>query len=87
MVDDRITLVLIDTCAFRDANSDFLGIQKALLPAFFETAEEKGIILLTHPVLDNEVKKHIADSSLYREYLSLNDHLRRCCETLKLFEC
>lgn len=84
---NRITLVLVDTCAFRDTNSDFLGIHKALLPSFFETVEEKGIILLTHPVLDNEVKKHIVDSSLYREYQSLNDHIRKCHEVLKHFEC
>ena len=25
-VDERITTILVDTCAFRDANSDFIGI-------------------------------------------------------------
>jgi len=84
---DRITLVLVDTCAFRDANSDFLGISKSLLPAFFETAEEKGIVLITHPVLENEIKKHIEDSSLYREHKSLVAQLRKCSDVLSLFEC
>lgn len=89
MIDDsnRITLVLVDTCAFRDANSDFLGISKMLLPAFFQTVEEKGIVLLTHPVLENEIKKHIEDSSLYREHQILLAQLRKCNETLKRFEC
>ena len=41
--ENRITLILIDTCAFRDANSDFPGIVKSLLPSFFSTADEKGI--------------------------------------------
>lgn len=53
--ENRITLILIDTCAFRDANSDFPGIVKSLLPSFFSTADEKGITLLTHPVLENEI--------------------------------
>ncbi len=60
--ENRITLILIDTCAFRDANSDFPGIVKSLLPSFFSTADEKGITLLTHPVLENEIHKHIEDS-------------------------
>ena len=29
-VDERITTILVDTCAFRDANSDFIGIGKYL---------------------------------------------------------
>lgn len=85
--DDRITLILIDTCAFRDANSDFLGIKRKLLPTFFETAEEKGIILLTHPVLENEIKKHIADSGLYKDYNALINQLCKCSEMLKHFNC
>ena len=62
--ENRITLILIDTCAFREANSDFPGIVKSLLPSFFSTVDEKGIALLTHPVLENEIRKHIEDSSI-----------------------
>ena len=83
---NRITLVLVDTCAFRDANSDFPGIAKKLLPSFFETVDEKGIILLTHPVLENEIKKHIEDSGLYKDYQSLVTQLRKCNDTLKYLE-
>lgn len=85
--DDRITLILVDTCAFRDANSDFLGIKRKLLPTFFATAEEKGIILLTHPVLEKEIKKHILDSGLYNDYKDLINQLSRCSEMLKHFNC
>ena len=42
---ERITLILVDTCAFRDTNSDFPGISKQLLPAFFSTAKEKEVLL------------------------------------------
>ena len=67
--ENRITLILIDTCAFRDANSDFPGIVKSLLPSFFSTADEKGITLLTHPVLENEIHKHIEDLKTTSHYL------------------
>lgn len=35
-VDERITTILVDTCAFRDANSDFIGISSMLLPSFLK---------------------------------------------------
>lgn len=84
---NRVSLVIVDTCAFRDANSDFLGISKQLLPSFFSAIKEKGIVLLTHPVLDNEVRNHISDSGLYKDYQSLVTQLGRCNETLKRFSC
>ena len=40
-VDERITTILVDTCAFRDANSDFIGISSMLLPSFFSVIKEK----------------------------------------------
>ena len=87
MDNKRITLILVDTCAFRDANSDFPGISKQLLPAFFSAAKEKGILLLTHPVLENEILKHIENSGLYKDYNSLSNCLRKFSETLKYLDC
>jgi hypothetical protein len=87
MDNKRITLILVDTCAYRDANSDFPGISKQLLPAFFSAAKEKGILLLTHPVLENEILKHIENSGLYKDYNSLSNYLRKCSETLKYLDC
>ena len=84
--ENRITLILIDTCAFRDANSDFPGIVKSLLPSFFSTAAEKGITLLTHPVLENEIHKHIEDSGIFKDYQSLLTQLRKCTSTLKHYK-
>ena len=84
---ERITLILVDTCAFRDANSDFPGISKQLLPAFFSTAKEKEVLLLTHPVLENEVFKHIENSGLYKDFNSLGNCLRKCGGTLNYLDC
>lgn len=32
---ERITMVLVDTSAFTEVNSDFIGLHSALLPSFF----------------------------------------------------
>ena len=52
----KTTTVIIDTSAFHDVNSDFIGVNSELLPCFFDTIKEKDILLLTHPVLDGEIK-------------------------------
>ncbi len=64
MDESRITTVIVDTSAFYIADSDFLGINSELLPSFFAALAEKNILLLTHPVLDGEIQKHIPDSPL-----------------------
>ncbi len=84
---ERITMVLVDTSAFIEANSDFIGLHSALLPSFFDAAAEKGIVLLTHPILDREIQKHIEDSSIYKEYQKLINQLGKCKDVLILAEC
>lgn len=84
---ERITMVLVDTSAFTEANSDFIGLHSALLPSFFDAATEKGIVLLTHPILDKEIQKHIEDSSIYKEYQKLVTQLGKCKDVLILAEC
>ena len=37
---ERITMVLVDTSAFTEANSDFIGLNSSLLPSFFDAAYE-----------------------------------------------
>ena len=83
MDDNRITAVIVDTCIYRDENSDFLGINKQLLPSFFSTAKEKSITLLNHPVLDKEVYKHIEESGLCKNYKQLIEKIEKCNSTLK----
>lgn len=84
---ERITMVLVDTSAFTEANSDFIGLHSALLPSFFDATTEKGIVLLTHPILDKEIQKHIEDSSIYKEYQRLVIQLGKCKDVLILAEC
>lgn len=86
-ISEKITMVLVDTSAFIEANCDFIGLHSALLPSFFSASTEKGIVLLTHTILDKEIQKHIEDSSIYKEYQKLVTQLRKCKDVLILAEC
>ena len=83
----KTTTVIIDTSAFHDVNSDFIGVNSELLPSFFVTIKEKDILLLTHPVLDGEIKKHIDDSSLVKNQQQLVVYLRKTENLLKMAGC
>lgn len=84
---ERITTILVDTCAFRDANSDFIGIRSLLLPSFFDAIKDKDMLLLTHPILEKEIKKHIEDSGLYKDYQSLVSQINKCTYVLQHADC
>lgn len=84
---ERITTVLVDTCAFRDANSDFIGIGSSLLPSFFSAINDKEILLLQHPILEREIEKHIEDSGLYKDYQNLISQLNKCKYVLQHANC
>lgn len=86
-VDERIITILVDTCAFRDANSDFIGISSMLLPSFFSVIKEKGMLLLTPPILVKEIEKHIEDSGIYKDYQSLVSHINKCKDVLQYANC
>lgn len=80
----QITKLLVDTSIFIQANSDFMGLHSRLLPLFFSAASEKGIALLTHPILEAEIKKHIGDSSICKEYQKLVTQIEKCKDILEL---
>lgn len=84
---NRITTILVDTCAFRDANSDFIGVNSMLLPSFFSSIQDKEMLLLTHPILEKELDKHIEDSGLYRDYQNLLSQLNKCRDVLEYANC
>lgn len=84
---DKITMMLIDTSAFHELNSDFIGLHSAVLPSFFSAAADKGISLLTHPILEKEIQKHIEDSSIFKDYQKLVTQLGKCKDVLLLAEC
>ena len=81
------TIVLVDTSAFIKANNDFLGLYSSTLPSFFDAVTEKGLALLSHPILENEIRKHIDDSSYYKNYQKLITQIKRCENALDMAEC
>ena len=81
-----INTAIIDTNIFIKNNSDFLGIRSSTLPLFFEQLRSKGITLLQSDILDQEVKKHIEDSTLVRQVLDLKKNLRENEKLLKYYE-
>lgn len=83
----KISLILVDTSAYITANSDFIGFKSDLLPAFFEVISYKGMFLLTHPILEKEIKRHIEDSSIYKDFQDLTKNIRKCESVLKYARC
>lgn len=73
----RITAVLVDTSVFQKANFDFPGIKSAKLVSFFGAVKAKEILLLTHPILEQEIEKHLSKSKLYVEHDNLVKALGR----------
>lgn len=75
-VEERVTTILVDTCAFRDANSDFIGISS--MTFFFSAIKGKDLLLLTYPILEKEIESHIEGSGIYKDYQSLVSHINKC---------
>lgn len=63
-MEKQITAVLIDTSAYHNRQCDFAGIMSAMIPTFLRLMETNHIPVLSHPILDNEVRKHINDSQI-----------------------
>lgn len=63
-MEKAITAVLIDTSAYHNRQCDFSGITSAMIPTFLRLMEENHIPILSHSILDNEVRKHINDSQI-----------------------
>ena len=59
-----IDAVIIDTSVLEAKQFDFLGITSEVIPAFYDLLQEKGMILLSHPVLQGEINRHILSSDL-----------------------
>lgn len=81
-----INTAIIDTNIFIQNNSDFLGLRSSTLPLFFEQLRSKGITLLQSDILDQEVKKHIEDSTLLKHVLELKKSLHENEELLKYYQ-
>lgn len=68
---NMIDAVIIDTSAFVAEQCDFIGLSSAILPSLFNLLEEREIDLLSHPILHEEIKKHISSSVLLEKLLNL----------------
>lgn len=71
-----ITAVLIDTVAYHNRQCDFGGITSAMIPTFLRLLESNHISVLSHPILDNEIRKHIKESQIV-------ERTRNLCEAVK----
>lgn len=76
-MEKRITAVLIDTSAYHNRQCDFSGIMSAMIPMFLRLLEINHIPVLGHPILDNEVRKHINDSQIVERTKELCKSLRK----------
>ena len=65
-MEKQITAVLIDTSAYHNRQCDFAGVMSAMIPMFLRLMETNHILVLTHPVLDSEIRKHIYASDIVK---------------------
>lgn len=68
---------MIDTSIYRKNQCDFEGITKSIIPMLLQLLQANNITLLTHPVLESEIKKHIGESELVSRIGHLQASLRK----------
>lgn len=76
-MDHKIDAVMIDTSIYHKNQCDFRGITKSIIPMLLQLLEANNIALLTHPVLESEIKKHIGESELLSRIGHLQTSLRK----------
>jgi len=83
---NMIDAVIIDTSAFVTEQCDFMGLSSAMLPSLFNLLEEKKIVLLSHPILQEEIKKHTKNSALLEKLINLKKSIARYKAVLPLIQ-
>lgn len=81
---ERIDAVIVDTSAYCKVQCDFEGIYNSIIPALLELLRVNNITLLTHPVLESEILKHISESELLKKFVYLEDSLGKYAKQLEL---
>lgn len=81
-MDKPITAVLIDTSAYQNRQCDFAGITSAMIPTFLRLLESNYIPVLSHPILDNEIRNHIKESNIIKRSRDLRKSVKKCKELL-----
>ena len=79
-----IDAIIVDTSAFMAEQSDFLGMNSAILPSFFQLLIKQEITLLSHQILNEEVKRNIRESMLLERLTNLKAALGKYKHVLPL---
>ena len=77
-----IDAVIIDTSALLRTQCDFLGINSALLPSFYNLLSQKGVMLLDSDILHREVLNHLHESSIVKTINELENALKKSSKIL-----
>ncbi len=73
----KIDAVMIDTSIYHKNQCDFEGITKSIIPMLLQLLEANDITLLTHPVLESEIKKHIGESELVSRIRNFQSSIKK----------
>lgn len=82
----KIDAVMIDTSAYHKNQCDFEGITNSIIPMLLHLMKANNIKLLTHPVLEEEIRKHIGESELVTRVGHLQMALRKYNRQLQLVD-
>lgn len=82
----KIDAVMIDTSVYHKNQCDFEGITKSIIPMLLQLLEANNITLLTHPVLESEIKKHIGESELVSRIGNLQTSLKKYNKQLQMID-
>jgi len=80
----KIDAVMIDTSAYQKNQCDFEGITNSIIPMLLQLLEANSITLLTHSVLEGEIKKHIGESELVTRIGHLQTSLKKYNRQLQM---
>ena len=72
----KIDAVMIDTSAYHKNQCDFEGVTNSIIPMLLQLLAANDIVLLTHPILESEIKKHIKESELVTRIGNLQTALK-----------
>ena len=82
----KIDAVMIDTSIYHKNQCDFEGITKSIIPMLLQLLEANNITLLTHPVLESEIKKHISESELVSRIGNFQTSLKKYNKQLQMID-
>ena len=85
-MDYKIDAVMIDTSIYHKNQCNFGGITKSIIPMLLQLLEANNITLLTHPVLESEIKKHIGESELVSRIGNLQTSLKKYNKQLQMID-